>query len=389
MADVTIDSVVEDAEVTGGEKIPVSDGGVPKAVTTDRIKDFILKRIAALSSANKVDTENDGVYLLKGGELKPVSAAVLAAAVMDYAFALAPVDTITGNETVSIKDSTVKKTLSLDMLKSWLTEGSVTVKDLKAVADSVANKVDKDEGKGLSEKNFSAEDKAKLDNLVSNAQPDWEQTDDTAPDFIRNKPNIPEGVIVDQVLDQNSSNAVANSVVANLFSGNRITGIDLNHFPVEVKEGIAKVNTALMGGAIPQYPNLKAPQFSLYIQHDPASTALIREVYILMPDYSSVSGAKWIPLGLGSILAERVEGISQKLNGLEGDYYIDHFSSVEELISRSYLGDGYLRNSQFATVNVEDTKYLVVFGENIGDPETWGIIPMGSFTEIWNGGGEE
>jgi hypothetical protein len=214
MADVTIDGVVEDTEVTGGEKIPVSDGGIPKAVTTDRLKDFVLKRIAALASADKVDTASDGVYLLKGGELKPVSAAVLAAAVMDYAFALAPVEAITGNETVSIKDATVKKTLSLDMLKSWLTEGSVTAEDLKEVADSVADKVDKEEGKGLSEENFSAEDKAKLDGLVSNAQPDWEQTDDTAPDFVRNKPTIPEEVVVDQALDASSSNPISNSAVA-------------------------------------------------------------------------------------------------------------------------------------------------------------------------------
>jgi hypothetical protein len=214
MADVTIDGVVEDTEVTGGEKIPVSDGGIPKAVTTDRLKDFVLKRIAALASADKVDTASDGVYLLKGGELKPVSAAVLAAAVMDYAFALAPVEAITGNETVSIKDATVKKTLSLDMLKSWLTEGSVTAEDLKEVADSVANKVDKEEGKGLSEENFSAEDQTKLDSLVSNAQPDWEQTDDTDPSYIRNKPTIPESVVVDQVLDSKSVNPIANSVVA-------------------------------------------------------------------------------------------------------------------------------------------------------------------------------
>jgi hypothetical protein len=218
MADVTIDGVVEDTEVTGGEKIPVSDGGIPKAVTTDRLKDFVLKRIAALASADKVDTASDGVYLLKGGELKPVSAAVLAAAVMDYAFALAPVETITGNETVSIKDSTVKKTLSLDVLKSWLTEGSVTAEDLKLVADSVANKVDKEEGKGLSEENFSAADKAKLNGLVSNTQPDWEQTDDANPSYIRNKPEIPEPIVVDQILDEESSNPVANSAVANALS---------------------------------------------------------------------------------------------------------------------------------------------------------------------------
>jgi hypothetical protein len=257
MADVTIDGVVEDTEVTGGEKIPVSDGGIPKAVTTDRLKDFVLKRIAALASADKVDTASDGVYLLKGGELKPVSAAVLAAAVMDYAFALSPIETITGNETVSIKDATVKKTLSLDMLKSWLTEGSVTAADLKLVADSVADKVDKEEGKGLSEENFSAEDKAKLDGLVSNAQPDWEQADDTAPDFIKHKPAIPEPIVVDQVLDENSSNPVANSVVAALAS--RIVNSSNEQFRVIPTLPTDGNDFGLNPGAIVLVSNLASP----------------------------------------------------------------------------------------------------------------------------------
>jgi hypothetical protein len=252
MADVTIDGVVEDTEVTGGEKIPVSDGGIPKAVTTDRLKDFVLKRIAALASADKVDTASDGVYLLKGGELKPVSAAVLAAAVMDYAFALAPVEAITGNETVSIKDATVKKTLSLDMLKSWLTEGSVTAEDLKEVADSVADKVDKEEGKGLSEENFSAEDKAKLDGLVSNAQPDWEQTDDTAPDFIKNKPTIPEGIEVDQVLNENSPNPIANGVVAiAIRNAVGINSIRLNGFLFNAEQNRITITNCVTHGGPP------------------------------------------------------------------------------------------------------------------------------------------
>lgn len=217
MADLKIDDAVLDTEVTGGELIPASDGGTPKAIATEKIKDFVLKRIAALSSAEKVDTENDGVYILKGGELKPVSAAVLAGAVLDYAFALSPIASITGNETVTVKDSTVKKTLSLDMLKTWMQEGTVSAEEISAAVQSIQSKVDKEEGKGLSDENFTLAEKQKLEGLVSNAQADWEQTDDTAPSFIRNKPTIPEGVTVDQSLDEASSNPIANNVVALMF----------------------------------------------------------------------------------------------------------------------------------------------------------------------------
>lgn len=214
MADLSIDDAMADAEITGGEKIPVSDGGNPKSVTTEKLKDFVLKRIAALTAAEKVDANADGVYLLKGGELKPVSAAVLAAAVLDYAFALSPVATITGNEKVSVKDANVKKTISLDALKSWLQSDTVSKEELQSVKDAVANKVDAEDGKGLSTNDYTDADKAKIDNIAEPVQSDWAQTDSLKPDYIKNKPVIPETITVDQVLDENSSNPVANSVVA-------------------------------------------------------------------------------------------------------------------------------------------------------------------------------
>lgn len=51
-------------------------------------------------------------------------------------------------------------------------------------------KVDKVSGKGLSDVNFSAADKLKLDNLDPNAgaQSDWDQGDNLQPDYIKNKP---------------------------------------------------------------------------------------------------------------------------------------------------------------------------------------------------------
>ena len=42
-------------------------------------------------------------------------------------------------------------------------------------------------------------------------QVDWDETDETA--FIKNKPNIPEGVVVDSELSDTSTNAIQNKVV--------------------------------------------------------------------------------------------------------------------------------------------------------------------------------
>lgn len=54
------------------------------------------------------------------------------------------------------------------------------------------NKVDKVAGKGLSTNDYSAIDKAKVDAIVAgaeaNVQADWEQSDNTADDYIKNKP---------------------------------------------------------------------------------------------------------------------------------------------------------------------------------------------------------
>ena len=75
-------------------------------------------------------------------------------------------------------------------------------------------KVDKVNGKGLSENDFTNTLKTKLDNIASgaevNVQSDWNQSDDEADDFIKNKPTIPT---VDTALDATSENAIQNKAV--------------------------------------------------------------------------------------------------------------------------------------------------------------------------------
>ena len=58
----------------------------------------------------------------------------------------------------------------------------------------LTSKVDKVEGKGLSENDFTDTLKTKLDNIAAgaevNVQSDWNQSDNTADDYIKNKPNV-------------------------------------------------------------------------------------------------------------------------------------------------------------------------------------------------------
>lgn len=62
------------------------------------------------------------------------------------------------------------------------------------VANQIGNKVDKQEGKGLSTNDFTTEEKEKLKNIADGAQvnvnADWNQTDETKADYIKNKPTI-------------------------------------------------------------------------------------------------------------------------------------------------------------------------------------------------------
>lgn len=222
MADMRIDDATRDAQVTGVELLPASDGGQPRAVSTEKIKDYMLARIAALAAAAGVDTSADGVYLLKGGELKPVAASVLAAAVLDYAFALSAVISINGNEKVSVKDGTTKKTVTLNAMRSWLlSDVSETqlAATLAAMQTAIAGKVTAVTGKGLSKNDYTDEEKTKLAGLVGNSQGDWSEADSSKPSFIKNKPTIPPGVTVDHALDTESQNAIANDIVAARFAG--------------------------------------------------------------------------------------------------------------------------------------------------------------------------
>lgn len=81
----------------------------------------------------------------------------------------------------------------------------------KVIKEALDNKVDKVSGKGLSKNDFTDALKTKLDGIEEeaekNVQSDWNQSDNTKDDFIKNKPTI------DNALSGTSTNAVQNKVV--------------------------------------------------------------------------------------------------------------------------------------------------------------------------------
>ena len=95
-----------------------------------------------------------------------------------------------------------KPTLGDLAAKSTVTKTDLAT-DIQASLDkadsaiqSVDDKVDKVAGKGLSTNDYTTEEKTKLasieDGAQVNVQPDWNQTDETKADYIKNKPDIEE-----------------------------------------------------------------------------------------------------------------------------------------------------------------------------------------------------
>ena len=84
-------------------------------------------------------------------------------------------------------------------------------------------KVDKVTGKGLSTNDYTNADATKLSGIETgaqvNVQSDWNVTDTTSAAFIKNKPTIPSGAVVDDHMDSTSENPVQNKVIVSELSG--------------------------------------------------------------------------------------------------------------------------------------------------------------------------
>jgi hypothetical protein len=117
---IKISDMTSDASIGGSEKIPVSDAGSPKSITTGALKDYVLEQIAAVSAAGTV-SGSDGVFILQGGALKPVDIDVVAQHVIDAVWGKADEATVDGADVMPIKDAGVtEKTCTLSTLASYV-----------------------------------------------------------------------------------------------------------------------------------------------------------------------------------------------------------------------------------------------------------------------------
>ena len=139
MANMTIDEATADTTVTGVEKIPVSDGGMAKSVTTAQIKDFVFAVLAASDVASSTDLSDDGIYVKQGGTTKRLTGTTLAQAVLGYACGLVGITGPNGNEIFVIDDSGTKKTITLAQVAAYITANSGDMFAELVSADSMAD----------------------------------------------------------------------------------------------------------------------------------------------------------------------------------------------------------------------------------------------------------
>lgn len=138
MADMKIDDATQDSAVSGAEVLPISDAGAAKNVSIEQIKGFVLGALGDLTEAVSTSVSEDGVYIRQGGAMKRVSEAVLAQAMMDYAFALTGIVTPNGNERFVIDDNGTKKTMTLEKLTAYVTANYADIFTSLGNADPMA-----------------------------------------------------------------------------------------------------------------------------------------------------------------------------------------------------------------------------------------------------------
>lgn len=126
------------------------------------------------------------------------------------------------------------------MTQKATTDALGTKADTITVGNQLAGKVDKETGKGLSSNDFTDEELAKLNGIEAgaevNVQADWDQTNTSADDYIKNKPTlatvatsgdyddllnkpvIPPGAVLYSTTGQNTDGAMTQKASTDLFN---------------------------------------------------------------------------------------------------------------------------------------------------------------------------
>lgn len=134
---------------------------------------------------------------------------------------------------VMLDDGTSTKKATVAQLQGSVSAAGVTydnttsglsAENAQSAIDELADeKVDKIDGKGLSTNDYTDTDKTKLSSIEANAevnvQSDWNQTDNSADSYIRNKPTIPAPVVIDPTITEESTNPVESGAIYAALAG--------------------------------------------------------------------------------------------------------------------------------------------------------------------------
>lgn len=159
----------------------------------------------------------------------------------------------------------------------------------------------------------------KVTDYVEPVQSDWNTSDSSALSYIKNKPTIPPGVIIDSDLSTTSENAVQNKVVTNALNGKISSSEKGSASGVCPLNASGMVDTSYLPSfvddVIEGYPVTGATPLSAgWLSKTSGGSALTPEtdkIYILMADSGSYSanstfrwsGSTYVLLGDGNISA--------------------------------------------------------------------------------------
>lgn len=160
-------------------------------------------------------------------------------------------DTLTAGTNITIENNVISATGSSITVDNQMSNSSENPVQNKVITAALANKADSSSLATVATSGSYNDLSNKPTIPAAQIQADWEQSDNTALDYIKNKPTIPSGVIVDQVYDGTSQNAQSGVAIAG-------AGFLTQHQDISGKQDVSNLVTSLSNSSTDaQYPSAK------------------------------------------------------------------------------------------------------------------------------------
>ena len=171
--------------------------------------------------------------------------------------------TLSDNLVMVVEGATATEKTTVASLKEYIQEGvSIDVDSTlsatsenpvqnKVITTALNNKVDSSSLASVATSGAYSDLTGTPTIPAAQIQSDWNQTDDSALDYIKNKPNIPEGIIVDQTYNPEPTNAQSGVAIAG-------AGFLTSHQDISDKQDVSNLVTSLSASSTDtQYPSAK------------------------------------------------------------------------------------------------------------------------------------